>query len=69
MIFYCDKFQELRDDIDPFIMLPADLLSNHLIDFDEWKVCRFISACMQIIDTDERGGGILSPSEAEQPAG
>lgn len=66
LIHDCDKFQELRGNFPLLGLLPADLLSTHLVDFDEWQVCKFVSFCMKIVDEEVAP---LSPSEAEQPAG
>jgi hypothetical protein len=41
------------------------LTSSNIVDFKDWRVCKFIASCMELIGGAEVA---LAPLQAEQPA-
>ena len=51
MLFECDAFQAQRQAVSPLDFLPGDLTSSSLADFADLKVCKFVSVCMNQIES------------------
>jgi hypothetical protein len=66
MIFECKAFEHLRSELSLLQLIPTDLTSSNIVDFKDWRVCKFIASCMELIGGAEVA---LEPLQAEQPAG
>jgi hypothetical protein len=48
MLFECEAFAHLRGE--RLMMIPSDLTNRNLVDFSDWRVCKFVSSCMELLD-------------------